>query len=235
MNRAFYLMGKEITRNYEWTKLVNYPYSNYNFGLKPEVKFWIYACEKNKAYNELRKEYTLYSISSDKKTIFEKSCNETGIEVKQIDLEKLYDEFIQKKSANNTTLLEHIPEENRIYFCSKTIPHIEDNIGTRQNLYEFLINKKDDELKLYINAEGKGKHNTPHCHVEYKNNENYCVLSLVDYRLLEPKNGVRTKILNKAQELLQENIQHAREIWNRTDGLLKFKVVNGEYTAEYEK
>ncbi len=232
MSRRFYLVDIEVMKKFEWIPLVNLPYSGYDFGLLFEESFWYDLRFRQGLFKEENNDKTLWSISADKKSIFEESCKELNIKVYEIDLEKLYNKYVQQNTIYNPSPQAEISKEDQIDICSQSFDHIICGAGTSQILLEHTIVEKDN-IRLYINSNENARHNLPHCHVHYNSRTNYCVLSLVDYQKLAPDNNVKNAIICKAQRILSKHIQYARHLWNRIESPLKFKIVNGEYTNEY--
>lgn len=220
-------------RNLEWIPLANPPYLAYDLGIMFEQHFWFEIRHKHGIYKEEGNNSFLWSIPVNKKTDFEKSCNELKIDITEIDLNEIYNEYLKENTIYKPSAQENIPIENQVDICDKSFTHIICGPGTTQIFLEHNIGEKDN-IKLYINSNEEGRHHIPHCHVKYNNYENYCVLSLVDYQKIEPDGKTKNAVVCKAQSILADNIQLARKKWNEINSLLKFKICNGNYTSEYQ-
>ncbi len=233
MKRIFYLVSINVMRNLEWIPLANSPYLEFDFNLMFEDRFWFYL-RKDKGLDEELKDFYLWSIQEDKQTLFEKSCKELNIVVKNYDQSFYYNEYKQQNQIYIPTKQKEIATTDCVEICSESFSKIICGPGTTQILLEHYIDEKDS-ITLYINSNEITKHNIPHCHVKYKSDKNYCVLSLVDFTKIEPDGGRKNAIICKAQSILKNNIQLARKTWNEIHSLFKFKMVEGQYTSEYEK
>lgn len=75
----------------------------------------------------------------------------------------------------------------------------------------------DDGLRYFMHSREAGRHNTPHIHIDYKN-EKEVSLSLLDGRILD--GTIPNKALKIAQKRVADNQQFLLECWNKcTDGL----------------
>lgn len=120
------------------------------------------------------------------------------------------------------------------FFCDGQIVHINDHevklhtirkwydISKEFVLYFILCDQAgtiwlDDGLRYYMHSRESGRHNTPHIHVDYRNEEGVS-LSLVDGRVLDGR--IPAKAMKKARKRILENQRFLLECWNKyTDGL----------------
>lgn len=178
---------------------------------------------------------TLYSVNYADYTAFEKllMCNNFSFEEKL-----LYDDYLVWKSSITPTkkkLDDSFLDMDKIIFVGKfSFPKIVENDQGSQSLNEGQVVRKDS-VKIYTNSNENCGHHTPHVHIWYGNDKNYCVISLTDYSVIEPENYTNAKI-RKSIDLLKMNIVKARIAWNQTSGTLKFSLdKDGLPTSSLEK
>lgn len=178
----------------------------------------------------------LYSVSEHQHTFFENILNENNIIYERLELNKLYNDYKKNHIAN-----EPVENLDTSFFCDdcidifldEDIPQIICGQGETRVLLEEEIVRKDN-IKIYVHSNERCGHHLPHVHVKYNDNDNYCVINLVDITVLVPSNlrNAKTKVIS---DLLGHHIQKARAAWNRTNSLLKFIKNGDEYTSSYEK
>lgn len=234
MQKLFYLVPIEVMQDLKWIALVNSPYKELNLKVVFEIDFWFYL-RKDGSFGGYSNQNSLWSILSDKKLDFENSCQQVNIPFSLIDLDKEYAQYKKDHTLYKPSKQDDIPEENKVSICKETFPSIICGKGTSQIFLEHYVGKKDG-IKLYINSNEITGHNIPHCHVKYNHINNYCVLSLVDAKKIAPDGNLKNAVIYKAQNILQKNIQKAREIWNDVSSLMKFEInEHGHYTDKYKK
>ena len=232
MKRLFYLIDINVMRRLDWIPLANPPYLDQDLNILFESNFFYYL-RKDKGLDEDLDKYYLWSIPFDKQKLFEQACKELDITAKIHDFEDYYEEFKQKKQIYKPSQQKEIPEDDCVDICEEFFPKIMCGPGVSQILLEHSVGEIDG-ISLYINSNEMTGHHTPHCHVKYNGVKNYCVLSLVDYKKIAPDGDIENAIIRKAQQVLKNNIQLARQTWNKIHSQLKFKVINGQYTSDYE-
>lgn len=233
MNKIFYLVNNEVMRNLQWIPLANPPYLNYDLGIIFEQRFW-FDLRHSKELDQNYDNMFLWSVPKDKKELFEKSCSELNIEIMEIDLSTPYEKYRKIHYIYKPSPQQEIPPTDRLAICQESFNPIICGTGTSQIFLEHYVGEKDG-IELYINSNENGRHKLPHCHVKYNSINNYCVLSLVDFEKIEPDGKIKNAIVCKAQSILKNNIQTARKKWNEINAPIKFKIVNGIYTAEFQK
>lgn len=112
------------------------------------------------------------------------------------------------------------------------IPQIIENPDGSQYLIEEEIIRKD-KIKIYTHSNEQCGHHIPHVHIEYNNIRNFCVISLKDFCVLQPKNCLKSAKIKKCIALLMNYIDDARLSWNKSSGRVKFKIVDGRPTSEF--
>lgn len=81
---------------------------------------------------------------------------------------------------------------------------------------------KQAQISIYIKSNEMSGHFVPHVHCNYGDKINYCVLSLIDMKVLSPKNKC-LKNLSKIVKVVSEHINECRVGWNKAISLIKFK------------
>ena len=234
MKKIFYLIDNSVMQQYEWIQLVNYPYSEKNLHIIFEHDFWFDLRHNKKLYQDLGKQYALWSIPKNQQTEFICLCKEVKINPVEIDLEEYYADYVERNYVYSPSKQTDIPAENMLIVCSQDVDKIICGSGTKQVFLEHIIAKKDN-IQIYMNSNEITGHNIPHCHVKYNDINNYCVLSLVDYEKIAPDGNIKNAVVCRAQKLLEEYIQDARKKWNEIKSPQKFKVSDGKYTSEHYK
>ena len=234
MKKTFYLINISVMQQNKWIQLVNSPYSEKNLHIIFEFDFWFDLRHNKNLYSDLGERYVLWSIPENKKIDFISSCEEVKIETKEIDLEKYYDDYVEQHYAYSPSKQEDIPVENMVIISNQDVDKIICGSGTKQVFLEHKIAEKDN-IKIYINSNEITGHNIPHCHLKYNDNNNYCVLSLIDLEKIAPDGNIKNAVVCKAQALLGKHIQDARKKWNEVHSLMKFKVSDGKYTSDFYK
>lgn len=176
----------------------------------------------------------LYSLTSQDSTFFESLLKENQIEFERLDLSHEYHEYQITHTVN-----EPLEDLDSSFLCDdemdiiidKDIPQIICGQGTTRVLHEEEIARKDN-VKIYVHSNERCGHNIPHVHIKYNDNDNYCVISLVDISVIAPKNLKNAKTKDIC-DLVNTHLQKSRAAWNRTNSLLKFKKDKEEYTSSY--
>jgi len=157
--------------------------------------------------------------------------NEIPFEVK--DLTNEYNAW-----TNNYNVVEKLDDsfltnDQQNIINSFDVPQIIEFPDGSQLLTEEEIVRKDN-IKIYTHSNEQCGHHIPHIHVEYNNVRNFCVISLKDFKVLQPKNIEKRAKVKKCVSLLKMYIAEARLSWNKSSGKLKFKLINGKPTDDYE-
>lgn len=178
---------------------------------------------------------TLYSVDFADCEAFEELLikNSFGFEEKS-----LYDNYLIWESSMKTTEIksddDFLDLDNIILVGEYSFSKIIENNRGLQSLNESEV-VRQDSIKIYTNSNEDSGHHIPHVHIWYGNNKNYCVISLIDYSVIEPERHINAKI-RKAIDLLKKDIAKARIAWNQTSGKLKFSLdMNGIPTSEIER
>ena len=174
----------------------------------------------------------LVYLSIEDEEIFKsilKKCN-VSFEKKEI-LDK-YNDWLDSRTVKKERLDSNSIDENKMeVFYKEQIPEIIETLDGSQYLTEETVAKKDS-IKLYTYSNEQSGHFTPHVHVQYNQEKKFCVISLVDFKVLAPNNCPLTPKVKKCIELLKDNIDDAREAWNKTNAQIKFKYVDGKISGE---
>jgi len=178
----------------------------------------------------------LYSISKNQQTFFENFLKRNNIAYENLKLNSQYQEYKKNQIANEP--LEDLDssflcDEKMDIFLNVEIPQIICGKGETRVLLEEEVVRKD-KIKIYVHSNEMCGHHLPHVHVKYNDNDNYCVVNLVDNTVLLPPN-LRNAKTKEICELLNHHIQTARAAWNRTNSLLKFIMEGEEYTSSFVK
>ena len=96
MKKIFYLIDNSVMQQYEWIQLVNYPYSEKNLHIIFEHDFWFDLRHNKKLYQDLGKQYALWSIPKNQQTEFICLCKEVKINPVEIDLEEYYADYVER-------------------------------------------------------------------------------------------------------------------------------------------
>lgn len=157
--------------------------------------------------------------------------NDISFEIK--DLSSKYDEWVNIHCSKEVLDDSFYNAECVQMVKEIEIPQIIELLDGTQLLTEEEIVRKDG-IKLYTHSNEQCGHHIPHVHVWYNDDKNYCVISLKDFKVIEPCNCLKRAKIKKCVELLKKNINDSRLAWNRSSGNLKFKVVEGIPLDEYE-
>jgi len=176
----------------------------------------------------------LYSLKSQDSSNFESLLKDNQIDYEKLDLSHKYHVYQINHTANEP--LENLDSS---FLCNDEmdivvdtdIPQIICGPGTTRVLHEEEIVRKDN-IKIYVHSNELCGHHIPHVHVKYNDNDNYCVISLVDVSVLVPKNLKNAKTRDICK-LVNTHLQKSRAAWNRTNSLLKFKKNKEEYTSSF--
>lgn len=223
MNRYFYQIPLDQSNPYKLVCLIaNYPHDDLG-DVVPEYKFGIQIGLTN-----------LYSLSSSDPKTFECLLDQHNIAYRKCDLEVQYQLFIQNHNPNepiDRLETSFLCDENVVSIAETEIPEIICASGTSRILLEEEISRKD-KMKIYVHSNERCGHHIPHVHAKYNDNENYCVINLVDVTIIQPKDlhNAKTKELCK---FVNDNLQNSRAAWNRTNSLLKFKRIGDDYSSTY--
>lgn len=178
----------------------------------------------------------LYSLSEHQQTYFENLLNQNNIAYEKLEINKQYQDYKKNHIANEP--LENLDtsflcDDKMEVFLDVDIPQIICGQGETRVLHEEEIVRKDN-VKIYVHSNERCGHHLPHVHVKYNDNDNYCVINLVDITVLVPSNLHNAKTRDIC-ELLSCHIQTARAAWNRTNSLLKFIKSGDVYTSSFTK
>lgn len=195
-------------------------------------------CYQNCSFEYYVKQYGLFCFNEDDIQRAEKEMTRYNVQYIKVGLSDEYAIFKNShQNLDNTEELDkdYIDNDSMNFIASDSFPRIILMPDGRQLLTEGTVAKSDyDKIKIYINSNERAGHNIPHIHAQYNTNRNYCVVSLVDLKIIEPKElkegNAKTK---KIIKLINDNLLKAREEWNRCDNLLKFVEENGVLTNKY--
>lgn len=210
MKYYYTITPKNPNNPYETVCFLANTFSHYSIILESKFAYYqnIHAC--------------LFSVDADNQYDFEKTLYNHGYDFKKYDL---YNEYLiwkekTKKEPIKTKLDDSFLDNSTIIeVVNEVVPAIEYGENGRQILDEETICKKEN-IKLYTHSNEMCGHHIPHIHVEYGGDKNYCVISILDKRVLEPKN-FNNKIVKKAIDLLNQNYKQAVIAWNKTSGCVK--------------
>ena len=221
MNKVFYLLKINCKESY--TQLCAYINALYTDMISSLL-------ESRFQYEKIGcKDGLLVSISEEDTTKHNYLLSKLNIEYEIKDLKKEYENWVESHTCHKEQLDDGFLDDNSIdCFLECQIPRIVDYDDGTQSLTEEEIKRKDG-IKLYTHSRENCGHHTPHIHVWYNDDKNYCSISLTDYTILAPSNCNSAKC-KKCIDLLKTCTTEAKEAWNRTSGKIKFKVVNGEIT-----
>lgn len=158
----------------------------------------------------------LYSVETSKATLFESILSKEKIKFTKMNLDDEYATYLDNCTPNETSSIEKDYKiDESIVVGIFEITQIICGAGESQLLLEKTIIKKD-KIKVRVNTKEKGKHHLPHAHIDYNSEENYCIISLMNYSVIKPDNFHNAKI-KKIIELLKGVEQKARKQWNMSD------------------
>lgn len=122
-----------------------------------------------------------------------------------------------------------------IIICEETIL---ENKWHMSNLYTsnpktYFAITRDRRLVIYVENGDEKFHHIPHCHARI-GSDKLCTIDLRDGKtFLAKSNGKEFKENSrKILNMLSNHLVEAREIWNKTTNLPKFKVKDGFVTSE---
>lgn len=162
----------------------------------------------------------LFSVSENDCRKFETILSSFSYNYKKFDLNDAYKKWKASSDNQKETLDDDFIDSDFIQVVGEySFPEIlETNNGT-QILTEEEICRRDC-IKIYTHSNENCGHHIPHVHVAYNDERNYCVISLNDKSVIEPKNCRRARI-KKAVQLLSEHYDEAVKAWNRTTGHIR--------------
>lgn len=178
----------------------------------------------------------LYSLSVLSQIAFESLLEQNNIAYEKLELNNQYQEYLVTRTNN-----EPLENLDTSFLCNDEmdiildidIPLVICGPGTTRVFLEEEITRKD-KVKIYVHSNERCGHHIPHVHAKYNDNDNYCVISLVDISVLVPINLKNAKTKDIC-ELVSNHLQASRAAWNRTNSLLKFTKDKDGYTSTYCK
>lgn len=178
----------------------------------------------------------LYSVPIEYEVYFDKVLKENNFKFTKYDLENKYEEYLQETEPNESYEIldtSFLQGQQPIYILDVDVPEIILSSGENRSLTEGTVDRKDN-IKIYIHTNEKCGHHIPHIHVKYNENDNYCVLSLVDLSVIVPEKLKKSNAkLKEIRKLVTKNMQKARKEWNSCDNLLKFAEKDGVFLDDY--
>ena len=200
--KILYSTTDDFTKEYKWTVLVNEPYSHYNFGINISIEFLLHMRTLEPNNEKYKRGHIIVVVNEDTKDIFEEACKSLSVNVEQLDLWTEFEQYSLSKLPYNPSKQKPICTSDQKVICESAFPHIICGEGTMQCIGEGTI-VREDNIKLYIHSNEDAKHSIPHCHIDYNDKINYCVLSLIDLKKIAPDGNQKNAIIKKAQEILQ--------------------------------
>lgn len=186
------------------------------------------SCENNIhwyqeiGFNHFIKSNTLiYSCNEGDTVEFEKMLNKYGVLFcRKDELKEKYQIYLST-FPSNSQCGEKIPDDNQKTVFEEEIPQIIEGSNGCQCFTEETITNKD-KIKVYIESNEMCNHHIPHAHVDYNHDFNVFSISLVDFSILAGDGrGPKAK---KASQLLKDNIEEAKRIWNSCQNHSKFDI-----------
>ena len=176
-----------------------------------------------------------YSCDSNCCLKFERMLCDFNVKFeKKPDFGGRYQEYIST-FPQNSNQAHDCSLENQVVVIEKRIQKIIEGSNGCQILTEESVANKDS-IKIYVESNEVCSHHIPHVHVSYNHDFNVLSISLVGFNVLAGDGrGAKAK---KAIDLLKDNIDKAREIWNKCNNHSKFDVnENGKLlsTFHFEK
>ena len=192
-----------------------------------DEKFQFYEC--NISFDTGRLVYI-----DDKDTeVFLKKIKEKNISFEILDLNEKYDEFTKAKCLPEIEKLDDsffLPNDTEIV-AEEEFSEIRELPDGSQYLTEEEIVRKDC-IKLKVHLKETCGHHKPHLHAEYNDVKNFCVIDLKNFSIIEPKHCERRARFKKCIALAKKYVVQARLVWNKSSGIIKFKVINWIPTEE---
>lgn len=177
----------------------------------------------------------LVYISIENEDVFLEILDKCKIEAEKKDILSDYNIWLKKRTIKKERLKQINVDETTIEIIhEESFPKIYEALDGSQYLTEETIIKKD-KIRIYTNSNEQTGHHIPHVHIQYNEENNFCVVSLIDLSIIEPKGNPKTARIKKCINLLEIHINKARLAWNKTSGNIKFKVENGEALVETYK
>lgn len=209
MDRNFYTIDLNCSKSYETLcNLVNYSCSH-QINWYQETGFSYYLKQKK----------IIYSCDGSDMEKFEEMLEKHGVSFERLnEIKKDYQVYLST-FPQNSICGERIPDKNQEMVFEEEFPRIVEGSNGSQCLTEETITNKD-KIRVYIESDEKCKHHIPHAHVDYNHEFNVFSISLIDFSILAG-NGKGPKA-KKAIELLKNNIDKAKKIWNKCENHSKF-------------
>ena len=164
----------------------------------------------------------LVSINKNDINKHEEILMQKKIGFEKLELEKEYQKYLDENYPVKEKLEDSFLDKDQINVIEEIrIPQIIEGPRGQQLLIEEKV-AKEDGIKIYTHSNEQTGHNIPHVHIEYNNDRNFCVISLIDFSVIEPKKSNFAKI-KKCVELVKKYCQKCRQAWNKTSGRIKFR------------
>ncbi len=169
----------------------------------------------------------VYCVDETQAFQFEKILNEYSVSFKTLDLEDAYlaykKECESSASSDDLVVITEAESEDACY----VLPNGQLRLHEAQVAYK-------NRIKLYCESNERCEHNIPHVHLSINGCLNICSLAIVDQSLLAFGKGFMKNKQGKYVELLRENKEKAKEVWNSCHNLCKFKTLqDGTLSDEY--
>lgn len=229
--KALYITTDDFTKEYKWIPFINETISHCNLGLSIPFEFLLHMRALFPNNEKYKCGHIIVVVNEDAKSKFEKACMSLSINVEELDLWTEFERYSLSELPYVPSKQSPISTSNQKAICESTFEHIICGEGITQVLTEGTVARKDN-IRIYINTNEETNHHIPHCHVDYNNEKNYCVLSLIDLTKIAPDGDRRNAIIKKAQGVLRDNLQDARKMWNSIKSKGKFVFRDGQYTDE---
>lgn len=202
---------------------------------------WIDSIRHEGGFTQyLKKTDYICSISILDEYMFETKLKAAKISYEKFPLNKEYKDYIKSINLNDDydrLKSSFLDEKNTILIAETEIGDAELYSDIAKTLLEGTVNKKD-KMKLYIHSNEKCGHSTPHIHAAFGDDKNYSSISLIDLQIIE-SNHAYCKKDKMLIDFVEDNLQKARQEWNKCETLLKFdtQLLNGktEYLSSTHK
>lgn len=212
MNKIFYKLDIDTSQNYsDLSKFINLV-SEHNIKCSNDNAFLSTVGVKGFAVN----------IEAKDKEKFEQLLYTNNIRFESLNLSEKYYKYCLNTFPKKEKLDDTFIDGSEDIIISIEIPQIIDGPNGKQFLTEGTIARKD-QIKIYTHSNERCGHHKPHVHCAYGDDNNYCVISLCSLEVIQPSNYKSARV-KKIIEIVTQNLDKCRLAWNKTSGLLKFKL-----------